>query len=451
MIIVPVPYRDPWIIFAGLVNDPAVVFLNGSCLHNGDSRYSYIAVDPFRQITDDGIHVRVDGMVVNGNPFDILEREWRSCSLPPSLEAPVPFQGGAIGALGYELNGCLEKLPVPKRDDMRLPRLSFGFYDTLAAFDHQDHKMWILGHNDASVKKFKDRLESADDELAVLDWTLKTEWCAEQDADTVKSKIQSVIEAIYAGDIFQANYTQKFVANRPEGLDDLTIYRRLCALSPAPFSVFMRCGDTALAGVSPERFIRITADGMVEAWPIKGTRSRSCDPLDDAVLANELKNSAKDHAENLMIVDLMRNDLGRVCDIGSIRVPRLNVLESFSSVHHLVSRVTGKLRSRLGPIDVLRATFPGGSVTGAPKIRAMEIIHELEPSPRGFYCGCLGWIGFNGAMDMSMTIRTLTLTRDRIIAQAGGGIVADSKPVAEYEESLVKIMPLLRAVTGEPP
>lgn len=450
MTIVSVPYRDPWTILAGLVNDPDVVFLNGSCLHNGDSRYSYVAVDPICTLTDDGVHVRVDDIIVDGNPFDVLEREIQA-RRAFLTEGPVPFCGGALGALGYELGGCLEKMPSPKSDKTHLPRMNFGFYDVIVAFDHRDRKMWVLGSDKAKAKRLVDRLTTFPDTLPPLDWTTVSTWCAEQDGPTVTHNIQAVIDAIYAGDIFQANYTQKYWAKRPQGLDDFTIYRRLCALSPSPFSVFMKSGDITLAGVSPERFLCINKDRSVEAWPIKGTRSRGDTPLHDVALATELLHSAKDRAENLMIVDLMRSDLGRVCKIGSMNVPRLNVLESFSSVHHLVSRVTGQLREGLGPVDVLRATFPGGSITGAPKIRAMQIIHDLEPSPRGFYCGCLGWIGFDGRMDMSMTIRTLTLTRELLLAQAGSGIVADSDPRAEYNENLVKIAPLLKAVRGERP
>ena len=276
-------------------------------------------------------------------------------------------------------------------------------------------------------------------------------WSAEQNKSTSIKNIRTIIDYINAGDILQANYTQKFRAKRPLGLDDLTLYRRLCALSPAPFSAFLRCGHVTLAGISPERFLRLRTDRHLEAWPIKGTRARDHDPVRDCQLAEELKESTKDYAENLMIVDLMRNDLARVCEIGSVHVSRLCELETFASVHHLVSCIEGRVCHEHHPVDVLRATFPGGSITGAPKIRAMEIIHELEPSPRGYYCGCLGWIGFDGAMDMSMTIRTLTMTDDTLIAQAGGGIVADSDPDAEYEECMIKIEPLLQTLTrGRP-
>ena len=264
-----------------------------------------------------------------------------------------------------------------------------------------------------------------------------------------KARIRRIIEYIGAGDVYQVNYTQRFTAQRRPEHSDFQLYRRLRSISPAPYSTFLRCGGVSIAGASPERFLALDGEGLVTAEPIKGTRPRASDPARDAALARALQESPKDNAENLMIVDLMRNDLSRVCEAGSVAVPHLCELQSFSHVHHLVSTVTGHLRPSVTPIDVLRATFPGGSVTGAPKIRAMEIIRELEPSPRGAYCGAHGWIGFDGKADLAMTIRSLTLTPDLIVAQAGGGIVADSDPAAEYEESMVKAAPLLQAALGD--
>ncbi|HEY4125118.1 MAG TPA: aminodeoxychorismate synthase component I [Rhizomicrobium sp.] len=276
---------------------------------------------------------------------------------------------------------------------------------------------------------------------------VSTTWRAELDRKEIEQRIGKIIDYIFAGDIFQANFTQRFRATRPKGLSDFAIYRRLRELSPAPFAAFLRCGKgLSVISASPERFLRLTPDGMIAAHPIKGTRPRDPDMQRDKELAEALCHSAKDRAENLMIVDLMRNDLSRVSVPGSVRAPQLCALESFASVHHLVSRVEGHMRPECGPVDLLRAAFPGGSVTGAPKIRAMEIIHEYEPAARGVYCGGIGWIGFDKSMDMSMAIRTLTCAGDAILAQAGGGIVADSDPSSEYEESMVKMAPLLRAV-----
>jgi para-aminobenzoate synthetase component 1 len=376
---------------------------------------------------------------------------------------PTPFAGGAIGYLGYELGGVLERLPQPKHDTLDLPSMVIGFYDVVIAFDHVEHKAWIFSSGfpeqnceasavraearaDAIVKK----LDAMSRQSAIPDWTARGTWRAGLERKEIERRIARVVEYIRAGDIFQANFTQRFEAACPKGLSDFMLYRRLRALNPAPFAAFMRSGNgLSIAGASPELFLRLRANGVVEAHPIKGTRPRVADSKRDAALADELRASEKDCAENLMIVDLMRSDLSRVCETGSVYVPQLHELESFASVHHLTSVIMGRMQDGKGPVDLLRASFPGGSITGAPKIRAMEIIYELETAPRGIYCGCLGWIGFDGAMDMSMTIRTLTISGDTILAQAGGGIVADSDPAAEYEESMVKIAPLLQAVTGK--
>jgi len=279
----------------------------------------------------------------------------------------------------------------------------------------------------------------------------KTIWHPDMDAAAYQNQVARIIEYIRAGDVFQANFTQRFHTDHPAGLTAFALYRQVRARCPAPFSAFLACGQGVhLASASPERFVALDGDGRVQTCPIKGTRPRGATSDEDQRLRQALVASAKDRAENLMICDLLRNDLGRVCCLGSIRVPQLAVARRFASVHHLVSVVEGQLLPGVGPIDLLRATFPGGSITGAPKIRAMEIIHELEVARRGPYCGAIAWIGFDGAMDSSIIIRTLVMAGDRVVAQAGGGIVADSDPVAEYQEMLTKISPLL-ALLGRRP
>jgi para-aminobenzoate synthetase component 1 len=261
-----------------------------------------------------------------------------------------------------------------------------------------------------------------------------------------EAMIRRAIEYIYAGDVFQVNLAQRFVGRFDRRADPFALYRRLRALNPAPYAAFLRPdAESAVVSASPECFLRLTAEGHVATWPIKGTCPRGTTPEEDAALAAALQRSDKDRAENLMIVDLLRNDLSRVCAIGSVETIKLFALESFATVHHLVSEVRGDLMPGTGAVDLLRATFPGGSITGAPKIRAMEIIGELEPVRRGPYCGAVAWLGFDGAMEASIVIRTLTVAGDRVAAQAGGGIVADSDPAREYAETLDKIGPLLRA------
>jgi para-aminobenzoate synthetase component 1 len=257
--------------------------------------------------------------------------------------------------------------------------------------------------------------------------------------------VAEVIERILAGDIFQANLAQRLIAELPEGLSPLDLYRRLRDRNPAPFASFLKLDDAAIASSSPERFLRL-AGRRVTTCPIKGTRPRAADPDRDRALAEELEASAKDRAENVMIVDLLRNDLSRVCRDGSVDVPSLCRLERFATVHHLVSTVAGDLRPGLTAVDLLAACFPGGSITGAPKIRAMELIAELEPVRRGPYCGAIGYLGFDGSLDSSVVIRTFAIRGGRVTFGAGGGIVADSDPAAEYEETMTKAGALLAAL-----
>ena len=255
--------------------------------------------------------------------------------------------------------------------------------------------------------------------------------------------IRRAIDYVHAGDCFQVNIAQRLLTRQHE--PPLALYQRLREKNPAPFAGYLDLGDFVIASASPERFLRVR-DGLIETRPIKGTRPRGRTPAEDFARADELRESAKDVAENVMIVDLMRNDLGRVCDYGSVQVEAVCRLESFRYVHHLVSEVRGRLRRGLDAVDLLRATFPGGSVTGAPKIRAMEIITELEQVARGAYCGCLGYVGFDGAMDTNLLIRTFTLGKGWAQFSVGGGIVADSDPRREYEETWHKAAGLLRGL-----
>jgi len=267
--------------------------------------------------------------------------------------------------------------------------------------------------------------------------------------DTYEMRLDRLRGYIAAGDIYQANLTVRFAAPRPADFSPVAYHMALRRLSPAPFGAYLGGGDgVVISGASPERFLRLAPDGRVETRPIKGTAARSPDPEADAQAAAALLASPKERAENLMITDLLRNDLSQVCEIGSVAVPELLVLEPYAQAHHLVSAVTGRLRAGLGATDLLRAAFPGGSITGAPKRRAMQIIDELEAGPRGAYCGAVVWIGFDGAMDSAIIIRSLVATREMLFAQAGGGITWDSEAGAEYEEMMLKLSALLAASRG---
>jgi len=259
--------------------------------------------------------------------------------------------------------------------------------------------------------------------------------------------VARVREDIVAGDIFQANLSQRLQAPLHEAPFDL--YRRLRRRNPAPFAAYFDCGDLTVLSASPERFLRLDEHGSVETRPIKGTRPRGLGPMHDAALGRALAESEKDRAENVMIVDLLRNDLSRVCRPGSVRVPELFALEHHPTVHHLVSTVVGELTPGADAVDLVRATFPGGSITGAPKVRAMEIIAELEPTRRGVYCGSVGYLSRTGAMDTSIVIRTFVRVGHQLYFQAGGGIVADSDPELEYRETLDKARGLVLALEAE--
>jgi para-aminobenzoate synthetase component 1 len=259
-----------------------------------------------------------------------------------------------------------------------------------------------------------------------------------------EAAVRRAVEYVHAGDVFQVNISQRLLSALPE--HPLELYGRLRERNPAPFAAYFDLGEFQIVSASPERFLQVSPQGEVETRPIKGTRPRGPTRADDDALLADLTTNPKDRAENVMIVDLLRNDLGRVCEYGSVCVPRVCEVETFRFVHHLVSEVRGKLRQGLGPWDLLRAAFPGGSVTGAPKVRAMEIIAELEPSARGPYCGSLGYIGFDGATDTNILIRTFTAGHGWVQFPVGGGVVADSEPSREYEETLHKAAGLLRAL-----
>ncbi|MFG1344482.1 aminodeoxychorismate synthase component I [Xanthobacter autotrophicus DSM 431] len=461
MLVIEIPYRDPFAAFHAFAGAPHCALLDSAAVGDPRARWSYVAADPFQVIVSDAAGVTVDGRPVPGAPFDVLGAALAACPLA-AAETPVPFRTGAIGFLGYELGRHLERLPAPRPAIPALPEMVMGLYDVLLAFDRQEQRAYLLSSGlperggAATIRARRradamlERLAGAPQHAPAADFTVTGHFIPDQPRAEVEASIARVIEYIRAGDIFQANLTQQMRAPMPAGLDDLGLYARLRTLSPSPFAAFLRCGaDMSVLSASPERFLSLLPDGRVETRPIKGTRPRSADPEEDKALAAELLASPKDRAENLMIVDLLRNDLSRVSQVGSVKVPALCALETFASVHHLVSVVVSQLKEGLGPVDLLKACFPGGSITGAPKIRAMEIIHELEPAPRGVYCGSVAWIGFDGAMDSSIVIRTITRKGDTLLTQAGGGIVADSDPAGEYEESLVKLAPMLRALSGE--
>lgn len=451
MLAIPLSCADPAEAFRALSGQPWSMLLDSAAPHPAHGRYSYIAAEPFRTLESLDGRAHLDGRPVEGDPFAVLAEELARHARPEGPPGPAAFCGGAVGFIGYEAGLRLERIRSCHANPGGQPEMAFGFYDAVVAFDHAERRAWVIAARpeaEGRARALAARLEGGG--ASPLGPVPAAPWRSELERDDYLSRVERVLEYIRAGDIYQANFTQRFLAERRDGLDAYALYRRLRAISPAPFAAYLDCGPRLrIASASPERFIRLSAAGEVETRPIKGTRPRYADPAADAAAAAELVASVKDRAENLMITDLLRNDLGRVSRVGSVRVPTLYGLESFASVHHLVSVVTARLRPGLGAVDLLRAALPGGSITGAPKIRAMQIIDELEVARRGAYCGSVAWLGFDGAMDSSIVIRTLSITPDTVIAQAGGGIVADSDPADEHEEMMVKIRAQLRALGEE--
>jgi para-aminobenzoate synthetase component 1 len=326
--------------------------------------------------------------------------------------------------------------------------MRFGFYDLIIGFDRQNRQAWIVStgfpacDDAARNTRAQGRIETALGYLARPAPARQnaqpvTGWASNFTRDGFVSAVHKTRDYIAQGDIYQANLTQRFTAPLPPHFDPWAFYRNLRATNPAPFSAYLQDGDTVFASSSPERFIQLQ-NGTLEARPIKGTTARGPTNAEDQARAKALVASEKDRAENVMIVDLLRNDMSRVCQPGSVHVPTLCGLESYASVHHLTSVVQGQIQTGLGPVDVIKACFPGGSITGAPKIRAMDIITELEQVARGVYCGAIGYIGFDGNMDLNIAIRTAIIGAGHAVVQAGGGITLLSDPQAEYDETLTK-------------
>ena len=357
-----------------------------------------------------------------------------------------PFRGGLIGFLGYDLAPQIERLPRRRPRDSRMPDIRMALYDTAVTVNSRSGsvQLWawdLTGEGVLAAERRLARWETAiDDSLRfrVSSPRSLAQWNGLESAferETYLAKVRRVLEYIAAGDIFQANLSQRFTARGPH--DPLDLYLRLRDRSPAPFASFLRWGDLAVVSASPESFYRTRGDRIITR-PIKGTRPRGEDFAEDERLAAELLASPKDRAELTMIVDLERNDLGRICRYGSVDVREVFRIESFAQVHHLVATVEGRIGPNVGLADIIRAVFPGGSITGAPKIRAMQIIDELEPNRRGLYTGAIGYLSRGGSSEFNIAIRTMLIEGDRASYQVGGGIVADSDPDAEYEETLAK-------------
>jgi para-aminobenzoate synthetase component 1 len=435
-----------------------LAFLDSAMRHGTLGRHSFVAAAPFASFTVDALGASLDGTRIPGPPLAALGAllERYRCKTIPGLP---PFQGGAAGFIAYDFAHHLERLAVPPDLDPTLPTIRFGLYDTVLAYDFVDNRAFLVstGHpaGDAARKaRAMERLAEFRKALAAPEPAPRSapaahlDWRSNFFAGDYRAAIERVREYILAGDIYQANIAQTFQAALPDDFDSFALYRSLRQTNAAPFAAFLEYPDLAIASSSPERFLKL--DGRtVEARPIKGTAKRSADPAEDRALAEALLGSDKDRAENVMIVDLMRNDLSRVCQADSVEVPVLCGLESYAAVHHLVSVVTGRLRAGATAADLLAATFPGGSITGAPKLRAMDIITEIERTAREAYCGSIGYLGFDGTMDLNIAIRTVSFRQNKARLSAGGGITVLSDPAAEYEETFTKAVKVFASFEDE--
>ena len=458
-------HHDSARLFAHIAHQPWAVFLDSGQMLDAASgkpgsqygRYDILVADPFITFVSGESQTEVSerghGYVSTEDPFELLKQ-----AMQPYLAAQqdLPFTGGAVGYFGYDLARRLEKLASIAANCDAIPPMQVGIYDWAVVVDHQ-HKTSCLVSNgfDAKTRENWDALCTLFDtpvsELNVgsEQFEVTTPIRSNMDKSAYARAFTAIKNYILEGDCYQVNLAQRFSAKAAG--DGWSAYQKLREISPAPFMAYMNLSRMQVLSGSPERFLQVVNGRHVEARPIKGTRPRSDDALLDAQYATDLQSSIKDKAENLMIVDLLRNDIGKNCETGSVKADKLFQLQSFANVHHLVSIVTGRLQAAKTAIDLLRGCFPGGSITGAPKLRAMEIIEELEPHRRGVYCGAIGYIGFDGNMDTNIAIRTAVYIKNsdaegEISFYAGGGIVADSELEKEYIETLDKASSMMKVM-----
>ena len=426
-----------------IFKDDNYSFILDSNLNNNLGRYSLISANPFKVL---------DYNYQQDKPLEKLKMELAKYKIENTTNSP--FIGGAVGYLSYDLCHCIENLPKRAEADLQIPDLYFGLYNWGLVVDHQKDRVYFASPNlnqDLEVKikeevisKIKEAENNSldlDDQIEISATRLKSNFTKSNYLQAIRD-IQRYIEA---GTVYQVNLSQKFSGQ--VDCSSYQLYRRLREISPAPFAAFLNFSKVDILSNSPERFIQMK-DRVVKTRPIKGTRPRGVTPLEDKKLKEELLASEKDKAELLMIVDLVRNDLAKVSQTGSVEVPKLYSLEEYANVHHLVATVKSKLQVGQSVIDLIKAVFPGGSITGAPKIKAMEIIDQLEPSQRNLYTGSIGYLGFDGTVDLNIAIRTIIKQGSDFSFQVGGGITWDSDPLEEYNETLHKAESIMEAVKG---
>lgn len=453
-----IPWTDPYDLFVLLKGDEPSFLLESLGSGRKTSRYSFIGITPKIIIRNKGkeikvVHTNNTESVSCGNPFETIRGLLKKREVFHPGDIP-PFAGGAVGYFGYDMVHLFEKLPHRAQDDLQLPDMVLMIVDVIIAFDHMRKKGWIIVIQDGSDEQgdgCREQIEEIERRMR------KRAVPIEPGRSGVRIKMVSNLtqkeyidmvrrckEYIAAGDIFQANLSQR-LSVQLKGVDPLRIYGVLRKVNPSPFSAFIDTGEMQLVSSSPERLIRLY-DGLVETRPIAGTRPRGRDSKENGILQKELLANEKERAEHIMLVDLERNDIGRVCRYGSVRVDEFMEIESYSHVNHIVSNVVGDIEPGRDAFDLIKAVFPGGTITGVPKIRCMEIIDELEPTTRGPYTGSIGYISYSGNMDLNIIIRTLIIKDGWAHIQVGAGIVADSDPEREYYETLYKAEALIKTL-----
>lgn len=454
------PYLEPQKVFDFVCDFQGSILLHSSMLHTHYGRFSFIVINPVEVYTEDNINIAIEKWK------NLFKSNVQNCDLDF-----VPFTGGLVGFLSYELHKELEpsvtknskkSLNISKIENSDIPNYLFGLYNQIIAFDHYQQKCYLIVakiknynlnynlqlqnllkiYNKATILTSAQSsiITRCDKKSTKLD-RLKSNFTKSEYTQIVDKAIKYITE----GDIFEVNLSQCYSTNFNVNYSCKSLYSRLSKINSAPFTAYLNCGDLRILSASPERFLSVRK-GVVEARPIKGTINRSLVAHEDANLKKKLLNSQKDVAENIMIVDLMRSDLSKICTPDSVNVSQLCEVESFTNVHHLVSVINGKLKANKTIFDIISAVFPSGSITGAPKIRAMQIIEELERLPRGVYCGSIGYFGFNGNVDLSVAIRTIVQKGNKISFGVGGAVTLNSDSIGEYNESVLKGQKLMEAL-----
>lgn len=444
---------QPEAVFEHFSNQNWAMWLDSCQSDHIDSRYDVMVWQPEITLTTQGENTIVDYISAQRSetspedPLLLLQSVQNEFFKNIEIQtSDLPFLTGAVGYFSYDLGRRFEQLPSTAIKDINIPEMAVGIYSHALIYDKKVQQYYLISSDEKRnmLEQSLYSLTNKKPQATPLPFKLTTDWQANMTKQQYQQKFEKIQQYLLSGDCYQINLTQRFTAHY-QG-KEFQAYQALRNANQAPFSAFIRLENCSMLSISPERFLRVT-ENTVQSKPIKGTKARSSDKACDDANAIALKNSEKDKAENLMIVDLLRNDISKVCAPGSVKVPTLFEIESFPAVHHLVSTVEGELENQFDATDLLRASFPGGSITGAPKIRAMEIIDELEPQRRSIYCGSIGYISACGNMDTSITIRTLICdssnNQKTVHCWAGGGIVADSNVDAEYQESFDKVNKIL--------